>query len=62
MIKIVDNVFTPGKSVVVVAGWEAQHTRTACSVLQNYDTLLTHVKDKSSVKITAATQTGITPL
>ncbi len=62
MIKIVDNVFTPGKSVIVVAGWEAQHTRTACTVLQNYDTLLTHVKDKSAVKITAATQTGITPL
>ncbi|MEM5791086.1 MAG: S-layer protein, partial [Candidatus Aenigmatarchaeota archaeon] len=62
MIKIVDNVFTPGKSVVVVAGWEAANTRTACSVLQNYDTLLTHVKDQSSVKITAATQTGITPL
>lgn len=62
MIKIIDNVFTPGKSVVVVAGWEAANTRTACSVLQNYDTLLTHVKDQSSVKITAATQTGITPL
>jgi len=62
MIKIIDDVFTPGKSVVVVAGWEAENTRTACTVLQNYDTLLTHVADQSAVKVTAATQTGITVL
>jgi len=62
MIKIIDDVFTTGKSVVVVAGWSAENTRTACTVLQNYDTLLTHVADQSAVKVTAATQTGITAL
>ncbi len=59
LIKVVDDIFTTGKVVVVVAGWEAANTRTAASVLQQYDTLLTG-QTAASVEITSATSAGIT--
>lgn len=37
IIEIKDDVFTTGKVVVIVAGWEADDTRLATSILQNYD-------------------------
>jgi S-layer protein (TIGR01564 family) len=36
MIKIVNNAFTNGLTALVVAGWEAENTRAACSVLQQF--------------------------
>jgi len=36
MIKIVNNAFTNGLTALVVAGWEADNTRAACSVLQQF--------------------------
>ncbi|MGB9693803.1 MAG: S-layer protein, partial [Fervidobacterium sp.] len=51
MIKIVSDYPATGKYTVVVAGWEAGDTRTACAVIQQYATKL---KDKavSAVKVT----------
>ncbi|MEM5766186.1 MAG: S-layer protein [Candidatus Aenigmatarchaeota archaeon] len=61
MIKVVNDYPATGKFTIVVAGWEAANTRTACSVIQLYDTLL---KDQTAgaVKVTAATTAGITPM
>jgi hypothetical protein len=58
-IKMYDGTYAVGKSVVVVFGWDAVDTRTAASVLQQYDTLLTG-KTSSAVKVTAATAAGVT--
>ena len=60
IIQVVDDVLATGKKVVVVAGWEATNTRTACSVLQQYGALLSGVT-ASKVVVTAATTAGITP-
>jgi len=38
MIKLVDNAFVTGKTALVVAGWDAENTRAACSVLQQFST------------------------
>jgi len=61
LIKVFDGVFTPGKVVLVVAGWEAGNTRTAASVLQQYGTLLAG-STATAVKVTAANAAGITPM
>jgi hypothetical protein len=36
MIKIVNNAFAQGLTALVVAGWDAENTRAACSVLQQF--------------------------
>jgi len=61
IIKIVEDYPASGKYTVIVAGWEAANTRTACAVVQQYATLL---KDQNvkAIKVTAATTTGITPM
>jgi hypothetical protein len=53
LIKVVASPYTEGtgKVVIVVAGWEFDNTRTATSVLQQYDTKLTGVT-ASSVEVT----------
>jgi hypothetical protein len=43
LIKVVDSPYTDGKVVVVIAGWEKDNTRAACSAAQQYDTKLTGV-------------------
>jgi hypothetical protein len=60
LIKVVKDYPATGKYTVVVAGWEAANTRTACSVIQQYATLLKG--QPAAVKVTAATAAGITPL
>jgi len=61
IIKIVPDYPATGKYTVVVAGWEAANTRTACAVIQQYATLLKG-QAVSAVKVTSATTAGITPL
>jgi hypothetical protein len=61
LIKVIDDVLATGKKVVVVAGWEATNTRTASSVLQQWNTLLSGIT-ASEVQVTAATSAGITPV
>lgn len=58
LIKAIDGAFTTGKVVVVVAGTRAADTRTASTVLQQFDTLLTG-QTASTVEVTAATSAGI---
>jgi hypothetical protein len=60
IISVVDDAFATGNYVVVVAGTRAEDTRTACTVLQQYDTLLDGVTE-SSTEVTAATAAGISP-
>lgn len=60
LISVVDDAFTADKVVVVVAGWEATNTRTASTVLQQFDTLLSGVT-ASAVEVTSATSAGISP-
>lgn len=61
LIKVVADYPATGKNSVVIAGWEAVNTRTACAVVQQYSTLLAG-QTVSAVKVTAATAAGITPL
>lgn len=61
IIEVIDDIFTTGKSVVVVAGWGAADTRRAAEVLMKHDTLLTDIT-ASKVEVTAATTAGITPV
>jgi hypothetical protein len=58
---LIEDAFKTGQTVLVVAGTEKAQTKTACSVLQKYDTLL---KDSTAtaIEITSATTAGITPL
>jgi len=59
LIKVVKDYPATGKYTVVVAGWEATNTRTACAVIQQYATLLKG-QTATAVKVTAATAAGIT--
>jgi hypothetical protein len=58
---LIEDAFKTGQTVIVVAGTAKEQTKTACSVLQKYDTLL---KDSTAtaIAITSATTAGITPL
>lgn len=49
LIQAVDGAFATGKVALVIAGWEADNTRLATSVLQNYDK---HLKDVIAGKVT----------
>lgn len=60
-IKLVDGVLETGKYAVVVAGWEAEDTRDATSVLQQFDTFKTQLTGNMAVKITSVSASGITP-
>jgi hypothetical protein len=59
LIEEVADAFTTGKSALVVAGTRAEDTKTACSVLQQYDTLLAD-QTGLKVEVTSATSAGIT--
>jgi hypothetical protein len=54
IIQIIDDAFTTGKVAVVVAGWEAEQTRLATSVLQQAATKLAGVT-ADSVEVSGAT-------
>jgi len=58
---LIEDAFKTGQTVLVVAGTEKAQTKTACSVLQKYATLL---KDSTAtaIEVTSATTAGITPL
>jgi len=59
LIKAIDDAFVTGKIALVVAGTTSDDTRTASTVLQQYDTLLVG-QTSSAVEVTAATTAGIT--
>ncbi|MCX8179262.1 MAG: S-layer protein, partial [Candidatus Aenigmarchaeota archaeon] len=60
-IRVYDGVFKPGQVVVVVAGWEAEQTRMATSLLQQYDTFDEQLGDNTAVKVTSLSASGIRP-
>jgi hypothetical protein len=59
-IEYFDGVFKTGQDVVVVAGWAAENTRDATSVLQKVDTFKTELDGNMAVKVTDVTAAGIT--
>jgi hypothetical protein len=64
LVKVVDSPYTEGsgKVVVIVAGWEADNTRAASSVLQLYDTKLAGVT-AASVEVTGTVGSpAVTPM
>jgi len=58
---LIEDCFKTGQTCLVVAGSAAAQTKTACSVLQKYDTLLVD-STATAIEITSATTAGITPL
>jgi hypothetical protein len=61
LIQVVSDYPATGLYTVVVVGYEAANSRTASTVLQQYDTLLKG-QTASKVKVTSATAAGITPI
>ena len=55
MIKVIEGAFKEGKVAVIVAGWEAENTRVACSVLQQYESFKDALEGNTAVKITGTT-------
>ncbi|MEM5799270.1 MAG: S-layer protein [Candidatus Aenigmatarchaeota archaeon] len=60
-IKVYDGVFKAGQVVVVVAGWEADQTRMATSLLQQFDTFAEQLGSNTAVKVTSLSASGIRP-
>jgi hypothetical protein len=61
-IEVVDGVLETGKYAVVVCGWEADNTRDATSVLQQFGSFKTQLDGNMAVKITSVSASGITPV
>jgi hypothetical protein len=59
-IKIYDGVLESGKYAVLVAGWSADDTRNACSVMQQFETFAGQLDGNEAVKITSVSASGIT--
>jgi len=59
-IELVDGVVETGKYAVLVAGWEAEDTRDACSVLQQFESFSEQLDGNTAVKITSVSASGIT--
>ncbi|MCD6275047.1 MAG: S-layer protein, partial [Candidatus Aenigmarchaeota archaeon] len=63
VIKLVNDAFTTGKVALIVAGWEAENTQAACSVLQKYDYDEYAPKlTGTAVKVTGTTSPTLAPL
>jgi hypothetical protein len=60
-IALVDGVVEPSKYAVVVCGWEADDTRNAASVLQQYGSFVDQLDGNMAVKVTSVSASGITP-
>lgn len=60
-IAVYDGVFTSGQVVLVVAGWEAENTRMATSLLQQFADFADELGDNTAVKVTSLSASGITP-
>jgi hypothetical protein len=59
-IKVYEDVLEDGYVAVLVAGWDAEDTRNACSVLQQYETFASQLDDNVAVKVTSVSAAGIT--
>jgi len=61
MIKVVNNAFTQGLTALVVAGWDADNTRAACSVLQQFSSYATQLTG-TGVEVDGTTNPTLKPL
>jgi hypothetical protein len=61
-IEVFEDGFTSGQVVVLVAGWEADQTRMATSLLQRYTEFADELEGNTAVKITSLSAAGITPV
>jgi S-layer protein (TIGR01564 family) len=59
-VALVDGVLESGKYAVVVAGWEADQTRDACSVLQQFGSFSGQLDGNMAVKVSSVSASGIT--
>jgi len=57
-VSVIDDAYTTGKVVVVVAGTRAADSRLASTVFQQYDSLLSG-RNNTAVEVTSATSAGI---
>jgi len=60
-IALKSGVLESDKYAVIVAGWEANDTRNACSVLQQYSSFASKLDGNMAVKVTSVSESGITP-
>jgi len=59
-VKVFEDVFTTGQTVVLVAGWEASDTRNAASVMQQFGSFADQLDENVAVKVTDVSASGIT--
>ena len=59
LIRMIDNAFGGSNTAVVVAGWDAEDTRAAASVLQNYRSYANQLDGKSEVQVSGTSVTAV---
>jgi hypothetical protein len=60
IIKLYEDVIEPGYVALLVAGWSADDTRNAASVMQQYTTFATQFDEHMAVIVTSVSASGIT--
>jgi len=61
IIKIYEDAIETGYVALLVAGWDAEDTRNACSVMQQYGTFAGQLDENVAVIVTSVSAAGITP-
>jgi len=59
LIRLVENAFGGSNSALVVAGWEAEDTRAATSVLQNYRSYANSLNGRMEVQVSGTSVTAV---
>ena len=59
LIRMIDNAFGGSNTAVVVAGWDAEDTRAAASVLQNYRSYANQLDGKMEVKVSGTSVSAV---
>jgi len=60
IIKVYDDAIETGYVALLVAGWDAEDTRNACSVMQQYGTFADQLDENEAVIVTSVSAAGIT--
>ncbi|MEK9789210.1 MAG: S-layer protein [Candidatus Woesearchaeota archaeon] len=59
LIRLVENAFGGSNSALVVAGWDAEDTRAAASVLQNYRSYANSLDGRMEVQVSGTSVTAV---
>ena len=59
LIRLVENAFGGSNSALVVAGWDAEDTRAATSVLQNYRSYANSLDGRMEVQVSGTSVTAV---